>query len=715
MSNKVVFTTKMVDEITQNIADGEVVKRVHNPWFQGEIGVRRLGCAFKMTPEEMSEYVKCATDIHYFADNYCKIKLEDGSVGQMKLRDYQRDVLDLYFNNRFSILCSSRQIGKTVTAAITLLHIMTFKNEQGVLIAADKLDTAVEVLDKLKDIYALLPFFLKRGVKVWNQKSMSFDNKSRVKTVGRTKSGPRGFSISVLYLDEFAWIPSNILEPFYLSTFPTVTAIENSKIIITSTPHGYNLFHKILTEAELEEDDPQKNNFKAQRVYWQQVPGRNVTYIRLNDFKMSQFYMDKDLVFKQIKEIYDPNDEFNDNNLPYVKKWRDYENSKDIINVLNDKVSVEEIRSLKLVNKEGEEIPLHSICTISTWKEDTIKDIGGVQAFNQEYDLRFLSGADSIISEKMTEELLNNKEDFIHREHEIFSDKLKWKYDNLRWIDNDEVFKEEERKQAKIIISIDISEGLGEDYSIINIFRLMQKSPELIEKKKHLFTKKSDFFRLKQIGLFRSNLVSVEQLAEMAYLLIFEYFNDENVKVVFEYNNDGKTFKSALPNVFEQNNNYGSHVMFRFKHRVDAQKEELGLKVTSGNKNHMVKDYVDMIENGDIEVTESNTIKEITTFIKHQTAAGNTQYKADGSAHDDSVMTIVNSTPVFKKVIFKDYVDEYFNQLTDEVFKREVNEFLQTAESQEGTDYATFINAARSARNVNKPYTPPNPFRKNFD
>jgi len=113
-NKKVIFTTKMVDDITKRIGDGEIIKKIHNPWLQGEIGIRRIGCAFKMTPDETDEYVKCATDIQYFANNYCKIKLEDGSVGQMRLRDYQKDILDLYYNNRFSILCSSRQIGKCI-------------------------------------------------------------------------------------------------------------------------------------------------------------------------------------------------------------------------------------------------------------------------------------------------------------------------------------------------------------------------------------------------------------------------------------------------------------------------------------------------------------------------------------------------------------------------------------------------------------------------
>lgn len=107
-----VFTSKLVEDVTNKINDGYIVKRHQNPWFKGEVGVRRSGVAFKMTQEEIDEYIKCKVDIHYFANNYCKIKLEDGSVGQMRLRDYQRDILDLYTDNRFSILMASRQVGK---------------------------------------------------------------------------------------------------------------------------------------------------------------------------------------------------------------------------------------------------------------------------------------------------------------------------------------------------------------------------------------------------------------------------------------------------------------------------------------------------------------------------------------------------------------------------------------------------------------------------
>lgn len=101
--------------MTNKINDGILVKRFENPWLKGEVGVRRNGVAFKMTNEEQQEYVKCALDIHYFIEKYCKVKREDGSTGHIKLRDYQSDILDDFVENRFNILMASRQVGKCVS------------------------------------------------------------------------------------------------------------------------------------------------------------------------------------------------------------------------------------------------------------------------------------------------------------------------------------------------------------------------------------------------------------------------------------------------------------------------------------------------------------------------------------------------------------------------------------------------------------------------
>jgi len=132
---RVTFTTKSVDEVTEKLNLGYQIKRENTPWWKNMIGVRKAGLAFAATKEEYEEYLKCKLDIHYFAEKYCKIKLEDGSVGKMYLRDYQKDILDLYNNNRFSILCASRQVGKCYIFDTQLL-IYDYLNKQFNLISA---------------------------------------------------------------------------------------------------------------------------------------------------------------------------------------------------------------------------------------------------------------------------------------------------------------------------------------------------------------------------------------------------------------------------------------------------------------------------------------------------------------------------------------------------------------------------------------------------
>lgn len=112
LERQMIFTTKLVDEASNKINDGVVVKRYQNPWLKSEVGVRRAGVAFKMSADEQAEYIKCAIDVHYFVEKYCKVKREDGSVGNIHLRDYQKEILDNFVNSRFNILMASRQVGK---------------------------------------------------------------------------------------------------------------------------------------------------------------------------------------------------------------------------------------------------------------------------------------------------------------------------------------------------------------------------------------------------------------------------------------------------------------------------------------------------------------------------------------------------------------------------------------------------------------------------
>jgi len=686
---QMIFTTKLVDEASDKINDGIVIKRYQNPWLKSEVGLRRAGVAFKMSADEQQEYVRCALDVHYFVEKYCKVKREDGSVGSIKLRDYQKEILDNFVTNRFNILMASRQVGKTISSAIFMLHKILFDNDKNIMIVANKGDTAVEIVDKIKSIYSLLPFFLKPGIKTWNQKSLTFENGCRIKTSARTKTPAIGFTIDVLYLDEFAHIPSNIIEPYYTAAFPTTAAVQNSKIIITSTPNGMNLFHRLLTDAERPEGDPQKNNYKPMRVYWYQVPGRFVTYIRLNNHKLYENGLTKESVLEEIKLKW--------GSVTQIEMGWNSDLQKDIIYITNnDKCSDEDIKKFMIINDKGWEIPIFSLSEVTTWKEEAIKDIGGEDAFNQEYGLRFINASKSLLSEGIIEELLKNKKNYKSEEMYEFEKFLKFSYEGLKWIDDDEIFIPLQRKDYKLIVSVDISEGLGQDYSVINIFKICPKTKDTIDTQKLSYKSIVDFYSLQQVGIFRSNIISVKQLSELLYVLVFEYLNPENVKVVLELNNYGNALLAEMPHVFDGNNNYGSSVFFRYKHRADSTEEKVGLKVGE-NKNLLVKDYQDLMLSKGFNINNEDTIREITTFVKHTTTAGNTKYAAD-VGHDDCVMTIVNTTSVFQRNDFKEMVEET-HRLIDRNLKMYIDECLQNVDFVEGVDYGQVLKIRNQFKN----------------
>lgn len=690
---QMVFTTRLVDEATDKINDGIVIKRYQNPWLKSEVGLRRAGVTFKMSADEQQEYIRCALDVHYFVEKYCKVKREDGSIGNILLRDYQKEILDNFVNSRFNILMASRQVGKTISSAIFMLHKILFDNDKNIMIVANKGDTAVEIVDKIKSIYTLLPFFLKPGIKTWNQKSLTFENGCRIKTSARTKTPAIGFTIDVLYLDEFAHIPSNIIEPYYTAAFPTTAAVQNSKIIITSTPNGMNLFHKLLTDAERPEGDPQKNNYKAMRVYWYQVPGRFVTYLRLNNHKLYDHGLTKEDIFEICKQKWGDSTK--------IEMGWNSDLQKDIIYVYNNEnCSDEDVKSLLIEDNKGFEVPIRALAEITTWKEEAIKDIGGEDAFNQEYGLRFINASKSLLNEAIIDELLKNKKNYTFEEIQEFERKLKFSYSDLKWVDDDDIFVPVRRKEYKIVVSVDISEGLGQDYSVVNIFKITNKTKEIIEVQKNNYKSLVDFFRLEQIGLFRSNIISIKQLAELLYLLCFEYFNPENVKVVLELNNYGNTLLAEMPHVFDGNNNYGSSIFVRYKHRVDSTEEKVGLKVGE-NKNILVKDYQDLMLSKGFSINNEDTIREITTFVKHTTTAGNIRYAAD-VGHDDTVMTIVNSTSIFGKNEFKEMVDEYSTTQLDKEFLQYIRECMNNIDFVEGVDYGQVLRVKNNVKNSNK-------------
>ncbi len=653
-----VLTTRIVNEILKKENLGLKLKNHEKLWFSKLKGVRRSDIPFAMTDGEIKEYAKCKMSVHYFAQKYCQIKREDGTIGPMTLRDYQKDIIDLYTNNRFSILMASRQTGKTVSAAIVLLHFVLFNNDKGVMIVANKGKTVKEIIRKIKDIYKLVPFYLKKGIVNWNETSITFENGCRIQTENRTAEPSIGFTIDFLYLDEFAKVPKNIVEAYYGAIVPTVSSISNSKIVITSTPDGFNLFHKLLTDAERDIDDPLKNMYAPMRVYWHQVGSRMDVKLLPLGYKLKLHEItQEDMLSELTKSGYEIYEKEENNRIYYYLKY----------DLDDDKTSINEVRRIRVGTKN---IPLQELCVISNWREEETKLIGGEEMFNQEYDLQFVTGDKLLFDSEQMNKFKKDSVEFKYMSFNKLDSKLNLPYSQLKWInDKPDLFSPAKMKDYHICASVDLGEGLGQDYSILNIFRLLPKSKNLIEKTHEKLSNVYDYFYLEQIGMCRVNNWSITEFAELFYLVMFELFDPEKSKVVLEYNTYGATFLSELTKIFEGEHDYSNGIFLRYKHRKDDTLMKIGMKVTGGeneaSKKLLVKSLQGSVKKQLIKIHNDININEISLFTKKETNAGNFTYQCE-SGNDDTVMSLVTLSSVFTHVQYKNLIENLMQSITSE-------------------------------------------------
>lgn len=118
------------------------------------------------------------------------------------------------------------------------LWFATLFSEKRIMITANKLQTAIEVMDRIRLSYDYLPKWLKPSTVTYNKGEIEFANKSVIRATATSSSASRGFSCNCLCIDEIAFIPKNIIEEFWASVIPIVSSDKNSKIIAVSTPNG---------------------------------------------------------------------------------------------------------------------------------------------------------------------------------------------------------------------------------------------------------------------------------------------------------------------------------------------------------------------------------------------------------------------------------------------------------------------------------------------
>ena len=238
--------------------------------YRDNILLKKVGVEHKFTEEQVQEYIKCSKDPVYFCMNYIKIVNVDEGLINFKMWDFQKEMLNLFKDNRFVITKCPRQVGKTTTTVGYLLWATIFTESQNVAVLANKGSLARDILAKYQLAYENLPIWLQQGVVTWNKGNVELENGSKVIAASTSSSAVRGGSFNIVFLDEFAFVPGNIANEFFNSVYPVISSGKSSKIIIVSTPNGMNLFYKLWMDSI-----EGRNNYKNFEIHWSMVPGRD--------------------------------------------------------------------------------------------------------------------------------------------------------------------------------------------------------------------------------------------------------------------------------------------------------------------------------------------------------------------------------------------------------------------------------------------------------
>lgn len=259
---------------------------ITKPFYRNNPNLRARNISFDYTDDEKVEIIKLQDPLYF--SNSMKFN------GSIKLRSYQEEIINNYKNNRFNLIVSSRQTGSSLLNAIQILHYALANNDKYVLVISNKIQSSISILDKIKILYENMPYFSKCGVITYNNSEIKFDNGTTIRVGSPVLF--LGRNIDFLVIDEFAHIPDKVINNFYASIIPVISAHKYSKISISSTPNGNNLFKKLVSENT--------NMFNKQLIHWSLTPGRNEKWKKdeINMIGLESFMREYELLFEGTKE-----------------------------------------------------------------------------------------------------------------------------------------------------------------------------------------------------------------------------------------------------------------------------------------------------------------------------------------------------------------------------------------------------------------------------
>jgi len=510
--------------------------------YLGNKNLKRRDVTLQFNKEQIEEYIKCSQDVNYFCSKYVKIVSVDKGLVQFSPYEYQKNMFKSFDNNRYTICKMPRQVGKTTGVVGYMLHKILFNENFNIAVLANKQVQAREILARIQLAYEWLPKWLQQGIIEWNKGNIELENGSKILASATSSSAVRGQSYNLIYLDEFAFVPRNIQDMFFASVFPTISSGQTSKLIITSTPNGMNLFYKIWTDSV-----NGNNSYARVDVHWSDVPGRD-----------------------------------------------------------------------------------------EAWKEETIRNTS-VDQFRQEFECEFLGSANTLIHPTILSKLVYRAPEVIENGVKVFKKPVKDHY---------------------YAITVDVSEGLGGDYSAFTVIDTTTIPYEVV-------------------ATFKNNEIT-ELLYPTLLANVGRFYN--NAAILIEVN-----IGSQVVNILHEDLEYENIVITKASAKKGTQigagfqrQNRMGMKTTKITKRIGCSNLKALIENNKLVFFDYDIIEELSTFI-----VDGTSYNAEEGHNDDLVMCLV----LFAWMASQNY----FKELTSTDVRKKILEDNERYYEEELTPFAIML------------------------
>lgn len=359
------------------------------------------------------EYAKCVKDTDYALSTYLQTydNTQKGYV-PLKLFPDQKHLIDDFEKFEENIALKYRQAGvSTVTSAWISKKLVFAKKSkpEKILIIANKLDTAVEMANKIRGFVDQWPDWL--GVTFSNEKNSQrhfrLNNGCEVKAVATSKDALRGYTPTTLIFDEAAYIEAD--DDFWAACMASLST--GGKVIVISTPNGFDPIYYQIYDQSLKG----MNDFKVTEMFWYRDPRYT-----------------SDLKLVKTKDI-----------VHYLLNREDYNDDEITIDYSHIKPRERDFEEIKSHFEDGYK-------PLSSWFESMAKKLKfDRRKISQELECNFLGSGDNVIPPETVEHI---RETCIREPENKFMGGAIWQW-------------KEPVVGHKYIMGIDVSRGDSEDFT----------------------------------------------------------------------------------------------------------------------------------------------------------------------------------------------------------------------------------------------------------